>query len=128
MPLPSLDPQQERRRLTQAFVQFFNHRATHGPLFVVIEDLHWSDDASLETLLTLARRIATQPILILLTCRSDERHPDLTAMRATLERERLAVELHVTPLEYADVDAMLRAIFDLTCPVRAEFLDLVHRK
>jgi predicted ATPase len=65
-PLPALDPEQERRRITQALVQFFSQRAATQPLLLVVEDLHWSDDASLDTLLILARRTSI-PILLLLT-------------------------------------------------------------
>jgi DNA-binding CsgD family transcriptional regulator len=125
-PLPPLDPEQERRRIVQAFVQFFSHRATVQPQLIIVEDLHWSDDASLDALLALARRIAAHPILLLLTCRSDEIHSDLAAIFAALERERLAVELRVAPLDMAEVDAMLRAIFNQRRPIRSEFLSALY--
>jgi predicted ATPase len=125
-PLPPLDPEQERRRIVQAFVQFFSHRATVQPQLIFVEDLHWSDDASLDALLALARRIAAHPILLLLTYRSDERHSDLMTVLAALERERLAVELRVAPLDMAEVDAMLRAIFNQRRPIRSEFLSALY--
>jgi DNA-binding CsgD family transcriptional regulator/tetratricopeptide (TPR) repeat protein len=124
-PLPALDAQQERQRIIQAFVQFATQRAAR-PLLVVIEDLHWSDEASLDTLLMLARRITSQPILLLLTYRDDERTPELDAFLAALNRERLVMELALVRLGSNEVDAMLRAIFELPRPVRAEFLEALY--
>jgi DNA-binding NarL/FixJ family response regulator len=124
-PLPALDAQQERQRIIQAFVQFVTQHATR-PLLVVIEDLHWSDEASLDTLLTLARRIPSQPILLLLTYRDDQRTPELDVFLAALNRERLAVEIPLVRLDSSEVDAMLRAIFALPRPVRAEFLQALY--
>ena len=46
----------------QGFVRFFLYQSSSQPLLVV-EDLHWSDGASLEVLLALAHRIVSQPIL-----------------------------------------------------------------
>jgi DNA-binding CsgD family transcriptional regulator len=125
-PAASLDPEQERRRIVQAFLQFFAHHARRQPQVVVIEDLHWSDEASLEVLLALARRILKLPILLLLTYRSDETPPALAQMLATLERERLAAEAHLARLDYAEVDMMLRAIFDQRRPIRSDFLSALY--
>jgi AAA ATPase domain len=42
-----------------------------GPLAVVIEDLHWADVASRQALLTLARRLRDDPVLLLVTSQDD---------------------------------------------------------
>jgi tetratricopeptide (TPR) repeat protein len=89
-------------------------------LLVILEDMHWSDDTSLEFLLQLARRIATQPILVLVTYRSDEVQPPLRHALANLERERLASEIVLNRLSASETDAMLRAIPGLTRAVRSE--------
>ena len=67
---PSLDPELEKRRLFQTFTRFFQRPPS--PTLIVIEDIHWSDDSSLEFLISFARRIASQPLLLLLTYRHDE--------------------------------------------------------
>ena len=51
----SLDPQQEKRRLFALLLHFFTQQATRQPLLFIVEDLHWSDETSLELLLYLAR-------------------------------------------------------------------------
>jgi predicted ATPase/DNA-binding CsgD family transcriptional regulator len=122
-PTPTLEPEAEKRRLINALVQFFTSR---GPLLIVIEDLHWSDDTSLEFLLHLARRISSLPILLLFTYRVEETHPALNHFLVELDRERFALELTLQRLTMAEVDAMLRAIFDLDHPVSAAFQQNLH--
>jgi tetratricopeptide (TPR) repeat protein len=122
----TVEPEHEKRHLFQALGQFFIRLATAQPLILILEDLHWSDDTSLEFLLHLARRIAAQPILLLLTYRSDELHAGLSRFLAELDRERLAVELSLTRLTLSEVDRMLRAIFDFQRPVRTEFLETIY--
>lgn len=121
-PRVPLEPDQEKHRLIQALIQYVTARATSQPTLVIVEDLHWSDDSSLDCLLYLARRIAAQPIFVLLTYRTDQPHPGLRHFLAELDRGRLATELLLTPLDTVEVDAMLRAIFALNRPVRADFL------
>jgi DNA-binding CsgD family transcriptional regulator len=43
-----------------------------GPSVVVLEDLHWADEATLDVVTLLASRIATAPALLVLTYRDDE--------------------------------------------------------
>jgi DNA-binding CsgD family transcriptional regulator len=121
-PLPALDPEQQRRRIIQSLVQFFSQRSMIQPLLLVVEDLHWSDDDSLDTLLALARRASGLPLLVLLTYRGDETSPELLRTLAMLERERLAGEMRLDRLDYAQTDTMLRAIFAQRRPIRSEFL------
>jgi DNA-binding CsgD family transcriptional regulator len=125
-PLPSLDPEQEKRRLFAALAHFFLIQAAEQPLLLVVEDLHWSDDTSLELLQYLARRCATQPLLVLLTYRSDEVRPALSHWLAELDREHLGQEVALTRLTRGETGAMLGAIFDLGRPVQAEFLDAIY--
>lgn len=127
IPTPMLPPEQEKRRLLEAFHLFFSRLAASGPLLVVIEDIHWSDDLSLEFLLELSRRFASQPIALLLTYRSDEVHQSLQYLLSQLDRERRATELNVDPLSVDEVDEMVRAIFDMQRPVRAEFLEAIFQ-
>jgi tetratricopeptide (TPR) repeat protein len=103
------------------------------PTLLIVEDLHWSDETSLEFLHYLARRCPASPLLVLLTYRSDEVHPSLRHFLAHLDRERLAQEVALVPLTRSEVSAMLHAIFDLRrsvfpVPSRAqgELLDALY--
>lgn len=125
-PARPLDPEEDRRRLVRALVWLVTRLAAARPVLVIVEDLHWGDDASLEALLALARRVADLPIALLLTYRSDETGSGLGHALALLERERLATEIALGRLSPADVDAMLRAIFDQPRPIRADFLHALY--
>jgi hypothetical protein len=96
-PLTTPDPEQQKRRLFTALAQFFAGQATKQPVLLVIEDIHWSDDTSLEFLHYLARRCTAYPLLVLLTYRSDEVQPGLSHFLAHLDRKRLAQEFALPP-------------------------------
>ena len=126
-PLPSSpDPEQEKRRLFAALAQFFINQAGQQAVLLIIEDIHWSDDTSLEFLHYLARRSTTQPLLLLLTYRNDEVRPRLRQFLAQLDRERLAQELWLAHLTLSEVDAMLRAIFSLPRSTRLDLPDPIY--
>ena len=105
------DPQQEKRRLFATLAQFFIYQTTKQPVLLIVEDLHWSDDLSLEFLLYLSRRCANLPMLMIFTYRDDEIHANLRHWLAQLERERLIQELALTRFSPSDVETMLNAIF-----------------
>jgi predicted ATPase len=109
---PILEPEQEKRRLFAVLARFFLHLSAQTPVLMVVEDVHWSDDTSLDFLLYLARRVRAHRFLLLVTYRRDELRPALSNWLAQLARERLAQEVGLSPLVRADIDAMLSAIFE----------------
>ena len=111
--LPALSPEHEKRRLFAALAQLFLRPIPTRPVLLVVEDLHWSDQTSLDFLHYLARRCAAAPLLVLLTYRSDEVHPGLGQFLAQLDRERLAQEMVLAPLTHSDVGGMVQTIFAL---------------
>jgi DNA-binding CsgD family transcriptional regulator/predicted negative regulator of RcsB-dependent stress response len=122
-----LDPQQEQRRLFALLLNFFTELATYQPLLCLLEDLHWSDEASLELLLYLARSSTRLPILFVLTYRSDEESAELRHCLAEFDRERLAQDLSLQRLDRAGVDAMLQAIFAMHHAVHTGLLDSLYQ-
>jgi predicted ATPase len=102
-PSPPLEAEVEQRRLFEALTNLFLHQAAAGPLLIIVEDLHWSDQASLEFLLYLARRLAGQPMLVLLSSRSAEAQVGLVELLAGLDREPVAQEIKLDPLTRAEV-------------------------
>ncbi len=121
-----LDPEQQRRRLFEALVHCLIRRVAPQPTVLIVEDLHWSDEGSLDFLLYLVRHAADQPLLLIGTDRSDELSPGLQRWLAGLDRARSTHQLSLAPLTRDEVALMLRAIFDLSRPVRVEFLDAIY--
>ena len=120
---PSVDPEEEKRRLFAAMTHFLTEQAAEHPVLLAVEDVHWCDDLSLDFLLHLARRCRHVPLLLFVTYRSDEFHPRLRQWLTQLDRERLAQECSLERLSRGDVAAMLRAILDLKQEVDADLLD-----
>lgn len=107
-----LEPEQEKHRLFAVLATFFLQLATQSPVLLIIEDVHWSDDTSLDFLSYLARRSTSHSLLLLLTYRHDEMHPALRSWLAQLDRERLAHEMRLAPLSRDELDTMLSTIFE----------------
>lgn len=125
-PAPLTDPEQEKRQLFTALFTFLTRLAETAPLLVVIEDLHWCDDTSLEFLQLLARRGRDLPLLLLLTYRNDELTPPLRHLLAELDRGRCATELTLSRLSLNDTQAMIAAIFEQEYPIQTEFVAAIH--
>jgi tetratricopeptide (TPR) repeat protein/energy-coupling factor transporter ATP-binding protein EcfA2 len=123
----ALDPEQEKRRLFLALTQLFVRHAAVDPLLVVIEDVHWSDDASLDFITYVARQIEGHPIVLLLTFRTDEIGPRLADLLTELDRSRIASEVRLSRLERADVGAMMRAILGGDRRLPPILLDVIYR-
>ena len=71
-----------------------------GALLVVLEDLHWADDASLALLSTLAQRVHDVPLVLLGTYRAEDAEPTgaFGAMLARLARTPGTERLSLTGL------------------------------
>jgi predicted ATPase len=121
--LTPLDPEQEKRRRFETLAHFLTAQASKQPVCLLVEDLHWSDDTSLEFLHYLARRCSAHRLLLLLTYRSDEVRPSLRHFLAQLDRERLTQEILLARLTRDEVEAMLRAIFAFPHSLRLELPD-----
>jgi DNA-binding CsgD family transcriptional regulator/tetratricopeptide (TPR) repeat protein len=76
-----------------------------APTVLVLEDLHWADEATLDVLRLLARRISTVPALALASYRDDELdrgHP-LRIVLGELGRDETIGRLRLLPLSPAAV-------------------------
>jgi predicted ATPase/DNA-binding CsgD family transcriptional regulator len=121
-----LQSELEKRRLFEALTNLFLHQAGAGLLMMIVEDLHWSDEASLEFLLYFVRRMAGYPILLLLSRRTADSPSGLVELLAGLDREPIVQELRLDPLTRAEVAALLEAILDQPQELSAEFVQAVY--
>ena len=100
---PPLPPRPEGLQRLDGFAAAFE-RIAETPTILVIEDLHWADDASADFLRFAARRIDTVPLLLLLSARSDDER-GRRQLRAVLEgvAPDVVVRLPLPPLRFATV-------------------------
>jgi len=121
----------EQHRLSVAFQGLFSAFAREAPVLLVVEDLHWCDEASLSLLHYLARELRDTRVLLLGTYRSDEmhrRHPLLRVL-AAMQRERVVGEIALGRLSREEVAELIRATFLPTDPnirVSDEFRDALY--
>ncbi len=101
--------------LLTAVAEFFLAASTQRPIILVLDDLHWADQASLDFVRFLARQVANQRILLVATYRSDElhrRHP-LYDLLPLLVREASAERLDVGRLAIPGYHALIASRYAL---------------
>ncbi len=99
--LGSSDPQQEHWALFKATATFLTDLATHSPVILLVDDLHATDDTSLQLFHYLARQTRAAPVILLATYRTDIVTSVVTPFSTLLNalyREHLSETLHLTPL------------------------------
>lgn len=99
------------------------------PLVLVLEDLHWADDASLDLLRYVARGINDQRILLIATYRNDEitrRHP-LFQILPVLVREADAERLQVKRFVHDDLEQLVDVRYDLADADRSALVAFLQR-
>jgi DNA-binding CsgD family transcriptional regulator len=104
---------------------FFQSVAKQRPLVLVLEDLHWSDQESLELLRFVARSLEGNRILLMATYREDDltrRHP-LFMLLPSLNRETQATRIELRSLTVADVHALVDLYYSLSAGDKARLVD-----
>ncbi|HJT56615.1 MAG TPA: tetratricopeptide repeat protein [Ktedonobacteraceae bacterium] len=106
MPLP---PEQERLLLWEATLAILSLLSRTNRILLVLDDLHWTDDSSLELLAYLARHLQDERILIVGTCRDAELMPssNLRTLINDLRREQTIVTLPIKPLTEGQIGSLV---------------------
>jgi class 3 adenylate cyclase len=104
-PLVGLDTDTAPPRQEEAFTawrRFLEGIAAAGPTVLVVEDLHWADDAFVAFLTHLSERTAGLPLFVIVTARPEveERHPSWPPRRRS-------TVLSLSPLADEDVVALI---------------------
>ncbi|HEU5378163.1 MAG TPA: DUF6788 family protein [Ktedonobacteraceae bacterium] len=105
----SAAPEQERLHLWEAMLSLLSALCQSTPLLLVLDDLHWTDDSSLELLAYLARHQPNERIMWIGTCRDMELAPSasLRALLNDLRREQVLVTLPLRPLTANQIGRMI---------------------
>jgi diguanylate cyclase (GGDEF)-like protein len=133
MELSELDRSPDPFRLFEA-VRLFLQILSAGerrdvPLFFLIEDLHWTDEATLDILRYLARNLKEAKVLLCTTYRSEEakgeKGTSLSRFADSLRSDKLSMEIPLQPLSSEGVSTMLRLLYPGT-NISADFQELLH--
>jgi adenylate cyclase len=100
-----VEPEQLKRQLFLAVRNILERRLRQGPLVLVIEDLHWTDAASVDLLRFLVDRLADRQFMLLLAHRPTFEGGALVSGRAAYTAIRLS------PFSLDESRALLQAFF-----------------
>ncbi len=82
------------------------------PTVLILEDLHWSDEATLSLLQFLAKNIQKEKILLIVTLREEEALSSaIPSILQSMSRENLYDKVELKPLSFAETKLMLGEIF-----------------
>jgi DNA-binding winged helix-turn-helix (wHTH) protein len=111
-PAAGLEGEQARFRLLDALGGCLVRRARHGPLVLVLDDLHWADEASLLALEFLAPELRGAPLLVVATYRDVEVRRDhpLSKLLGALARLPACERIALRGLEPPEVSALVEAV------------------
>src|SRR5262249_8344757 len=103
-----------RERMLREYAEMLDTLTAEAPLVLILEDLHWSDYATLDLVTLLARRRTPAQFLLLGTYRPVETighgHPLRTVVQ-NLQRDGHGTALRLTPLPVEAVTAYLTTRF-----------------
>ena len=104
-----LTPEQERLHLWEATTALLSVMSRSTPLLLVLDDLHWTDDSSLELLAYVVRHMQNERIAIVATCRDIELAPtsSLRTLLNDLRREQALISLTVQPLDDGQIGSLV---------------------
>lgn len=104
-PLPTMDAEQGRFRLFDAITTLLRNASDHRPILIVLDDLHWSDEPSLQLLQFVTQEIRETPLLIIGTYRQENvgLGGPLTRTLAEITRERGSQWIALDRLSPAEV-------------------------
>jgi predicted ATPase len=113
-PQPLGESALERTRLFDAVARLAERMAAERPFAILIDDMHWADNASLDLLHYIARGLGDQQVLLLGTYRLHEArtHPRLRSLVRSLQRLGLAQEMTLVRLPAHAVEKLAAAVLE----------------
>lgn len=99
-------------RLFEAVLTVLERLGRDQPVILAIEDVQWADVGTRSLITFLSRNLRHQPVLLLLTVRTDDPDPVIPTVRmlAELERQSWVERIELGPLGRPDVANLLRGL------------------
>ncbi len=115
------EPQQIKNRATLYLAQFFSAICAEYPAVVMLDDIHWADGGSLDSMLDLVRRQPDLPLLVVCLARPSiyDRRPEWGKMLPA------HIQLDLAPLSGEDSRALVVEILRLVDSLPDDLLNLV---
>ncbi len=113
-----LEPRQEQLRLMNSLAQYMQRATQERPWLLILDDLHWADQGSLQLLHYLARHCGAMRLLIVATYRDTDlvgEHPLLETLRS-LQIPPQSRTLTLSRLNQEQVGRLLKDIWGEATP------------
>src|SRR4029453_15179368 len=115
---PDVEPEQLRRQIALAALALIERRLEKEPLFILVEDLHWADTASVDLIRQVVDQLANRPLMVLLSHRPDTKPP--------LVARAVQSVIRLTPLSRDQTRELVARLFESPVGGRlAELQDFV---
>jgi DNA-binding SARP family transcriptional activator len=126
---PPLRPADEQARMREAIALALLGLADIAPLLVVLEDVHWADEDTIQALAHLAGRTEGHRVVIAVTYRHAEarERPEVWGLLRSLDRRPSCTRLSLGPCSPAQTEELVRRCLGLA-EVSAEYSQRVHRE
>ncbi len=118
LPWMAESPEVSQRRVFEQVLALLTKRSDERPQVVVLEDLHWADDLTLDLVVFLAQNLETSRILFVVTYRAENQGLDerMGRLRENVRHSASAVVLDLEPLSRDELATMLNARGDGAVP------------
>ncbi len=105
--------------------EFCESLTSYGPVVLILEDLHWADQSSLDLLRYLSRHLERIGMLVIASYRDDEvsRHHPLYMLLPSMIRESNATRIELTQLDRGNVQVLVRATWNLSGEDESRLVD-----
>ena len=126
--LSDLDPESVKYRTFIDLRDFFLALAKQEPVILVLEDLHWADNLSLDLISLLMETLADAPILLLCVYRPEREHKCWhLATIATRKCPECYTEIHLNELSHDQSRRLVESLMTID-DLPASVKDLILRK
>ncbi|MFN2518494.1 MAG: AAA family ATPase [Jatrophihabitantaceae bacterium] len=111
-PVGDIGDRVDRGELFESVLGALTWPAQRQPVLLVVEDVHWADQATRDLLGYLFTRVTTERLVIVASLRSDDMHRRHPLRPALAEWSRLpaVARLHLDPLGSDDVRTLVRSL------------------
>ena len=107
---PAEDPDLARLRFFDEVVETVRRSAASQPLLLVIDDLHWSDVASLSLLAYVAAQVRDIAVLVVATYRDVESRPGTPVGDAIADLDRYGSHVALLGMDVAQMPALIETV------------------
>lgn len=108
-----------RRALEQALVSLIASNSQHRPIVWIVEDWHWTDDASVGALKALLGLLADYPLMVIVLYRPE--------YERSWDKLDYHTQITLQPLDVPDTEAIIRSVLNASA-LPAGFASLVHER